>query len=101
MAIFTGMMAIFTGKMAIFTGKMRNVLKRIKNQFSDLCDCLVFELRSFNFDHFSKKAKKNVVLEDAQCSETDFWMLWTVVSFLIFEIWSILYSSFVVNWGFQ
>ena len=26
-------------------------------------------------------------------------MLWTVVQFLVFEIWPILYSNFVVNWG--
>ena len=30
------------------------------------------------------------VSEDAQCSETDLYMLWTVVRFLVFETWSIL-----------
>ena len=41
----------------------------------------------------------NDIPDDAQSSETDLCMLWTVVQFLVFEIWPILYSNFVVNWG--
>ena len=36
-------------------------------------------------------------VEDAQCSEAGL----TVLRFLVFEIWSILYSKFLVNWRFM
>ena len=58
---------------------------------------LVFELWSFNLDHLTEITKK-IVPEDAQCSEADLCMLWTVLRFLVCEIWSILYSNFVMNW---
>ena len=80
---------ILSIKMTMYTWKMQNVLKRMKNQFPNLCVFLVFELWP----------KKNFVPKDAQCYETDLCMLWTVMRFLVLEIWSILYSNFVVNWG--
>ena len=72
---------------------LRNLLKQMKNPFSDF---LVFEIWSF-------KILKIVwifffVLKDAQCSETDFAHL-TILRFWLFEIWSILYKTFVIKWG--
>ena len=40
-----------------------------------------------------------LVPEDAQCSETVTSLILTVLQFLIFEMWSIFYSKFLVNWG--
>ena len=40
--------------------------------------------------------KKNTVSKNAYFSETD---IWVFVRFVIFEIWSILYSTFIVNWS--
>ena len=37
--------------------------------------------------------------KDAQCSETDFLVQEFFLRLLVFEIWSMLYSTFVVNWS--
>ena len=39
--------------------------------------------------------------KDAQCSEMDFSVYLTILRILVFETWSILYSTFVVNWGIR
>ena len=43
-------------------------------------------------DHF-------FVPEDVQSSETDSSPFFRFLQYLVFEIWSILYSKFLVNWG--
>ena len=43
---------------------------------------------------------KKIIPKDAQCSDTDSWAhVFFFVRFLVFELWLILYSTFVVNWG--
>ena len=42
--------------------------------------------------------EKIIVLRDTQCCETDFLGHYFL---LVFEIWSILYSTFVVSWGLE
>ena len=52
------------------------------------------------FGIFNHLAKKNVNPKDAQCSETDFLVYeFFLVRILIFEIWLILLSTFVVCVG--
>ena len=41
------------------------------------------------------------VWKDAQCSQTDFLVIEFFLRFLIFEIWSFLYWTLVVNWGLR
>ena len=45
---------------------------------------------------FDQNDKKKIP-EDAQCSETDLALILTILRFLVFKIWSIVYSNFVVN----
>ena len=58
----------------------------MKNQFYDFF--LILRIVSKKF--FSK---------GEQCFETDFALNLTIFRLLVFEIWPILYSIFVVNWG--
>ena len=61
---------------------------------------LVFEIWSFKILIIVwKMAIFFIVSEDAQCSETDLELLLKVLRLLVIEIWSILYSKFLVNWG--
>ena len=39
------------------------------------------------------------VPKDVQCSETDFSQNSTTLRLSVFEIWSMLFSTFVVHWG--
>ena len=41
--------------------------------------------------------QSSFVPEDEQCSETDLALILTLLQLLVFEIWSILYSRFLVN----
>ena len=50
--------------------------------------------------YFENAGKKNVP-KDVQCHETNLCMSWTVVRLVYFQIWSILYSNFLVNWRFR
>ena len=92
-------------EIAIFTWKMRNVLKRKKNQFSDFY--------FWSYDQFcTQNSQKNqsvltwstfqksqfIVPKDRQCSETNAEPNFRFERFLVFEIWPILYSKFLVNW---
>ena len=43
--------------------------------------------------------KKKFVPKDAQCSETDFDLNLTILQYRVFEMWPILYSTFVVLIG--
>ena len=59
---------------------------------------LVFEIWLLNLCRYSLKTV--FVRKDAQCSEMDFRVHELFFfRFLVFEIYSILYSIFVVNWG--
>ena len=52
----------------------------------------------FKWFELTKILKKSVVSKDAQYSETDFWVHeFFLVRFLVFELWSILYFTFVVH----
>ena len=79
---------------------MRNVLKRVKNQFSDYCDLYFVVINYFilNSQVFSTDQKKIGHLKDAQCSESDFCIReFFFVRFLVFQIWSILYTTAVYS----
>ena len=55
-----------TSEMAIYTRKMENVLKRMNNKFSDLCDFLFFELWSILYSKFTKSSKSSELRRSAQ-----------------------------------
>ena len=57
--------------------------------------CIVDFIKSVFTDQ--KSSIMILVSKDAQCSETDFWVFFC--QFLHFELWSILYSKLVLNWG--
>ena len=40
------------------------------------------------------------VPENTRCSKTDLALILTILLFFVFEILSIMYSKFVVTWGF-
>ena len=47
----------------------------------------------------AKNVLRNAFSKDAQISETDFVVLAFFVRFVVFETWSIMYSTFIVNWS--
>ena len=49
----------------------------------------------------SKRTGFFFVPKNVQCFETDFEFMSFFSRFLAFEIWSILYSTSVVNWGLE
>ena len=56
--------------------------------------------------YFFQKKKIRIVWfffvpANAQCSETDFALILKILRIFVFLIWSILYSTFVVNWGLK
>ena len=85
----------------IFLSKLlHNILKRMKHTFSDFCDFyfsknfLYFFIRFYrpNMKEKIMSQKMRIVLKRVLCFEF-------FVRFLVSEIWSIFYSTFVVNWG--
>ena len=60
--------------------------------FWDMVDFLLKISRKFN-------KKSLCVPNDVQCSETYAKLVFHFLQLLFFEIWSILYSKFLVNWG--
>ena len=82
--------------MVRFLGKMRNVLKRMRNQFLRF---LFFELLIILFTIFKVFSTKNVKmmlsLENVLCSDRSFSSPEFFVRLLVFELWSILYSTIV------
>ena len=68
--------------------KFHNVLERMKNQFSHLQFLRYVRSQFFESCEFVPKYQ--------QFSETDFGL---ILQILDFEIWMVLYSTFVVNWG--
>ena len=85
-------------EMVRFTWQMRNVVTRMQKQFSIyaififwvMVDC-VLNFRVFFTFITGQKFQQRIVV--SRC------VMFFFVRFLGFEIWSILYSTFVVNWG--
>ena len=59
-------------------------------------DFLFIEIWSKFLENCEKKIAKFLTPEDAQCA-TDATPTFTVLRYLVFEIWSILYSKFLEN----
>ena len=99
-----------SSEVAIFTWKISTVLNQMKNKFSDYYISsygwlyLQFTSMSPQFPCVSQTKKKlfrsdKTYKKDAHCSDTDFLVPeFFCIFFLIFQIWSILYKTFVVNW---
>ena len=56
-------------------------------------------VHNFQVFYRPKVFEKNAVSKDAQCFETDFWVLEFFVRFVVSNILSILYSTIIVNWS--
>ena len=81
----------------------RIVLKRMKKLLSDYSDFLFLRYDSKCFESSQKKiAHMSIILfvrKDAQYSGTNAELIFRFLQFLVFEIWLLLYSKFLVNWG--
>ena len=87
----------FPSKVVKLTWKMRNVLKRMKNQFTDFC-----VLYFLSYGHNSQNSVKKLWFLSSQkmCNvlKRFLWIPATILRFLVFDIWSILYWRFRVHW---
>ena len=67
----------------------------MRNTFSNFCDFLVLEIWSINLNNLAEE--KIFVPKDAQFDFLVHEFFYVVIS--SFELWSILYSTSVVNWS--
>ena len=84
---------------------LRHVLKRVKNNFPIFAIFCFRDMVDFVLKILKILTEKRILMsncyipKDAHCSKTNAKSIFRCLRFLIFKIWWILYSKFLVNWG--